>query len=210
MPTPRETARLLSSGERTPLWGRGLPASERPRPRRCPGPFNAPPPASTSACGVTSPGGRPMETRLTGRRRWQLLPRGSELEPERWPGAGTRGSLRRHLRVGSSRGRSRSGGRSRGRSEEGACELPRVAGAGTPPTRGGSSSGGQSPVALPRRDPRPRRRGWGLPGRRTGSSQAEASDPASGFSSVLHFPPTKVGGRRTGSTPPRTFACLPD
>lgn len=127
-----------------PCGGGASPPGSGPLPRRCPGPFNAPPPASTGSCGVTSPGRRPMETRITGRRRWQLLPRGSEPELERWPGAGTRGSLRRHLRVGSSRGRSRSGGRSRGRSEEGACELPRVAGAGTPHTLGGSSSGGQS------------------------------------------------------------------
>lgn len=96
---------------------------------------------------MTLPDGRPMGARLTGRRCRRSLPKGSELGLERWPGSGARGRRRRrrrHQRVGSRGGRSRSGGRSRGCSGGGACELPRVARAGTPRTLGGSASGGLS------------------------------------------------------------------
>lgn len=54
---------------------------------------------------------------------------------------------------------------------------------------------GRAAVALPHRAPRPRQRGGGLPGRGTGSSQAEPSEPASGFSSVLDFLQTQAEGQ---------------
>lgn len=146
---------------------------------------------------MTSPDGRPMGSRLTGRRCRRSLPKGSELGLERWPGSGARGRRRRHQRVGSRGGRSRSGGRSRGWSGGGACELPRVARAGTPRTLGGSSSGGLSRRRPPHRAPRPRQQGWGLPRRGTGSSQAKPSRPGSGSSSASGFLQTQAGGRRT-------------